>query len=160
MRSIAMLIGFMKLIKPQVDFNFNPRFNQEFLGDHHRLGEALVMDANQIGNSFGQRVRSRRKALKKSQGWLAEKMEVSINAVSKWENGGDASLSNIRQIAKNLRCTVGYLAGDHDDPHIAEVVRLMEELTEPGRLAVFNAVYALHAIQPKLKDALQGKLAS
>lgn len=115
----------METIKPQVDFKFNPRFNSQFLGARYALAEAVAMDTIGLGNGFGERVKARRKALKRSQGWLAEKMGVSINAVSKWENGGDASLSNIRQIARHLGCSIGYLAGDQTDQHIAEVVRMM-----------------------------------
>jgi len=86
-------------------------------------------------------------------------MGVSVNAVSKWEKGGDPSLSHLRQMAEYLKCSVGYLAGDQGDAKISEVVRLMEELNDQGREAVFNAVYALHAIQPKKTSIAQRKQA-
>lgn len=51
-----------------------------------------------------------------TQSWLAEKLEVSNESVSKWLSGkNEPTLANLRAAALHLRCTIGYLVDETDD---------------------------------------------
>jgi transcriptional regulator with XRE-family HTH domain len=53
-------------------------------------------------NSVGKVISARLKQLEKKQAWLAEKTQVSINAVSKWIRTGKISRENIPLVAQAL----------------------------------------------------------
>lgn len=62
---------------------------------------------------FGIRVKNRLRDMDKTQTWLAERLCLSNNAVSKWMKGeSEPKYSNLKEIAKNLDCSVGYLVGN------------------------------------------------
>ena len=67
-------------------------------------------------NALGQTIKSRLSALGKTQGWLAERADVSHNAVSKWIKTGKISRENAVLVAQDLACTVDdlLLGGDDD----------------------------------------------
>ncbi len=66
-----------------------------------------------MSNEVGTYIKSRLKELKKTQTWLAEKCEVSDNAVTKWIRTGKISRSNAILIAKHLETTIDKLLGNN-----------------------------------------------
>ncbi|MGK5049486.1 LexA family protein [Janthinobacterium sp. GB4P2] len=67
-------------------------------------------------NALGQTIKSRLSALRKTQGWLAERANVSHNAVSKWIKTGKISRENAVLVAQALSCSVDeLLLGEGDD---------------------------------------------
>jgi transcriptional regulator with XRE-family HTH domain len=99
---------------------------------------------------LGTRIQSRLKDIGQTQAWLAGKLELSDNAISKWKKGdGFPTYANLIAMSGLLRCKVGYLVGDYEDEAIAEVARLMETISEDGRRQVLAGVRAVVAALPK-----------
>lgn len=61
--------------------------------------------------TLGKTIKSRLKALGKTQTWLSEQVDVSNNAVSKWLKKGEIKLENAVLVAKALGCSVDELLG-------------------------------------------------
>ena len=68
-------------------------------------------------------IKSRLKILGKKQAWLAERVGVSVNAVSKWTKDGKVARANAAAVAEALEITVDQLLA------AAEALALVE----PGR---------------------------
>ncbi|TDB48058.1 helix-turn-helix domain-containing protein [Photorhabdus luminescens] len=65
--------------------------------------------------TIGERIYSRRRGLKLNQVQVAEKMGVSIAAVSLWEkNRTSPSSENLQKIAQVLQCSVSWLLNGED----------------------------------------------
>ena len=63
-------------------------------------------------NEFGKKIENLRRAINLSQAELAEKLNVNVLTVSKWENGiGFPDLHKIPLIAHTLETTTDYLFG-------------------------------------------------
>lgn len=62
-------------------------------------------------NSIGKYIKTRLKELKKTQGWLAEKVGVSNVAVTKWIKYGTVSRENAVIAAEALQCSIDKLLG-------------------------------------------------
>lgn len=93
---------------------------------------------------LGLRIQNRLQDLNKTQSWLAEKIGISNNAVSKWVSGdSDPAFSKLKVISMHLECSVGYLSGDHSDENISEVVRLMEAAPVENRAKVLLGAIAV-----------------
>jgi transcriptional regulator with XRE-family HTH domain len=60
-------------------------------------------------NQTGKIIKDRLEALEKTQGWLAEKAGVSINAVSKWTKDGKIGRKNVPVVAEALGLTTDQL---------------------------------------------------
>lgn len=125
----------MPLSQPQVEnlvnlpllVPLNPRFH------------AYVMTA------LGRTIKSRLKALGKTQAWLAEQVGVSENAVSKWIKTGKISRENLKRTADALEISVAQLLDPHPVPELDErwhsfppslkrrVLDLVDELTAKRR---------------------------
>lgn len=125
----------MPLSQPQVEnlvnlpllVPLNPRFH------------AYVMTA------LGRTIKSRLKALGRTQAWLAEQVGVSENAVSKWIKTGKISRENIRPVAEALQISVAQLLDPHPIPELDErwhsfppslkqrVLDLVDEITTKRR---------------------------
>lgn len=75
----------MSNIKPQVDFNFN----RKLVCFYDECSEHLLM-----ATELGKFIHARLADMQKTQTWLAEKMNVSANAVSKWIKSGKISRTN------------------------------------------------------------------
>lgn len=147
--SIARSIGFMLRIQPQVHAQINYQFNLRFIALIERIQDDESMKIIKH-STLGQRITARLQDMDKPQTWLAEKMNLSPEAISKWVLGKtDPKLSNLRMVAGILKCSVGYLAGDEQDASIADAVRIMSALTEDGRRNVLQGVIAVAAAQPK-----------
>lgn len=105
---------------------------------------------------LGTRIQARLKDIKQTQTWLAGKLDLSDNAISKWKNGdGFPTYANLISMSGLLRCKVGYLVGDYEDESIAEVARLMETVNEDGRRQVLAGVRAVVASLPKESNSLK-----
>jgi transcriptional regulator with XRE-family HTH domain len=102
----------------------------------------------------GDRIQRRLESLEKNQPWLAEKMGVSIEAVSKWIAGGGVEWKRLVNLSKVLECSLGYLIGEHEDERIAEVVRIMESLRPEGREQIRTSVIFAAAALPKLANGI------
>jgi len=64
---------------------------------------------------FGENLYNLRKAAKMSQEKLAEKMEVTRQSVSKWENGESyPEMEKIMKLCDVFHCELGYLLGEPD----------------------------------------------
>lgn len=104
-------------------------------------------------SALGARISTRLKELGKNQVWLAEKMDLSNEAISKWINGKtDPKLSNLRKVAGLLKCSVGYLAGDDEDGRIAEVARIMWNVEPDSRASILAGVVAVAATLPSVSE--------
>lgn len=62
-------------------------------------------------SSIGKYIKTRLKELKKTQGWLAEKVGVSDVAVTKWIKFGTVSRENAIIAAEALQCSIDKLLG-------------------------------------------------
>jgi transcriptional regulator with XRE-family HTH domain len=81
------------------------------------LGEHDSME-NQIGRKIAQRLR----ALGKTQVWLAEQVDVSNNAVTKWIKTGQISIDKAVKVAPALEITLDELL-DNEDASITQPPR-------------------------------------
>jgi len=80
-------------------------------------------------NILGRRIKKRLRALNKTQGWLAEKLDVTDNAISKWIKGDSGpTFSNLKAMGKVLECSVGYLAGDETDEDVAAIELIARQM--------------------------------
>lgn len=85
MTLIALVMAFMRNIKPQVELIFNHGFVQQ---------SVEIVEHETMTTELGDYIKSRLRAIKKTQGWIAEQLDVSDNAVSKWIKTGKISRSN------------------------------------------------------------------
>lgn len=63
-------------------------------------------------NQLGKNIKMRLSELKKTQGWLAEKIDVSNVAVTKWIKTGKVSRENAAKVADALQTTIDKLLGN------------------------------------------------
>ena len=69
----------------------------------------LNEEHKQFNLSVGQKIKSRRLELKKTQTWLAKKIGVTFQQVQKYEKGSNGTnLFNLKQIADALKVSVLY----------------------------------------------------
>ena len=69
----------------------------------------LNEEHKQFNLSVGQKIKSRRLELKKTQTWLAKKIGVTFQQVQKYEKGSNGTnLFNLKQIADALQVSVLY----------------------------------------------------
>lgn len=111
------------------------------------------MTIEKITCVLGARIELRLGRLEKNQSWLAEKMSVSAESVSKWKRGGGIEFIKLQSLARHLQCSIGYLCGDNPDPYIAEVTRLMEELTEEGKKSICDGASMMAPTLPKIVNS-------
>lgn len=123
----------MSLSQPQVDFRVNLSLVVPLNPGLHAYGMSPL----------GKTIKARLKALDKTQAWLAEQVEVSENAVSKWIKTGEISRENIKPAAEALQISVAQLLDPNPTPELDErwhsfppsvkqrVLALIDELTYP-----------------------------
>jgi transcriptional regulator with XRE-family HTH domain len=92
---------------------------------------------------LGKTIKSRLKALGRTQAWLAEQVGVSENAVSKWIKTGEISRANIEPVTEALDISVSQLLDQNPMPDLDQrwhslppsvkqrVLALVDELTAP-----------------------------
>ena len=69
----------------------------------------LNKETKQFNIFVGQKIKSRRLELKKTQSWLAKKIGVTFQQVQKYEKGSNGTnLFNLKQIADALQVSVLY----------------------------------------------------
>jgi len=69
----------------------------------------LNEEHKQFNLSVGQKIKSRRLELKKTQTWLAKKIGVTFQQVQKYEKGSNGTnLFNLKQMADALKVSVLY----------------------------------------------------
>ena len=69
----------------------------------------LNEETKQFNISVGQKIKSRRLELKKTQSWLAKKIGVTFQQVQKYEKGSNGTnLFNLKQMADALQVSVLY----------------------------------------------------
>lgn len=92
-------------------------------------------------NTLGVVIKTRLEKLGKTQGWLAEELGVSNNAVSKWIGTGKISRENSIAAARVLRMSVRELLGEesgqaaNDALSGDDLLRKAAEMLETYRLA-------------------------
>lgn len=128
-------------IQPQVESRFNRRVVDGRIHDSENQSMA--------NSEIGRLIRDRLRAMGKTQGWLAERMGVSDNAVSKWVKSGSIARAKIVQLAGLLgvdpaalldesRSRGGLHAGESASPYEpgADLWRRYEEASPAARLVV------------------------
>jgi len=65
-------------------------------------------------NIIGSNIKIRLRELKKTQGWLAERIEVSDVAVTKWIRTGKVSRANLAKVAEVLQITTDKMLGNNE----------------------------------------------
>ena len=69
----------------------------------------LNEEHKQFNLSVGQKIKSRRLELKKTQSWLAKKIGVTFQQVQKYEKGSNGTNPfNLKQIANTLKVSILY----------------------------------------------------
>ncbi|WP_443113297.1 helix-turn-helix domain-containing protein [Herbaspirillum seropedicae] len=67
-------------------------------------------------STIGDTIRTRLKEIGKSQGWLAERANVSDTAVSKWISTGKISRKSAQDVARALEISIDELIGGEAPP--------------------------------------------
>jgi len=91
----------------------NLQVNRELVVSRYQPVQYADMVTREM-SIIGGRIRERLNDLGKNQGDLAEALDLSDNAVSKWIKTGKISRSNAVRAAEFLRTTVDYLTGKED----------------------------------------------
>lgn len=129
-------LGFadISLSQPQVDFGVNLPLVAPLNPGLH----AYEM------SPLGKIIKARLKAMGHTQAWLAERVGVSENAVSKWIKSGEISRANIEPVTEALDISVAQLLDQNPMPSLDErwhslpasvkqrVLALVDELTSPA----------------------------
>lgn len=80
---------------------------------------------------FSDRIARLRKDKGLNQKQLAEKLEVSVDSVRRWEQGKRSpDVEMLRNIAQVLDTTVSYISGETDDPSPMRLVSVSGELKD------------------------------
>lgn len=121
------LKGIHAVIQPQVYLNFNPRFLER--------GPAGVQNQPMVNriNSIWQHIQEALARTRNTQDWLAEKVGVSNNAVTKWKKSGKISRENAVKVSLALQIPLDRLLGAETEspqkaivaPESPEVQRLI-----------------------------------
>lgn len=109
-RSMTCSTTDMPRSQPQVDSTVN----RPLLAVVNRGFQAADMQVS----ALGQVIKARLKAINQTQDWLAEKVNVSPQAVSKWIRTGDITLDNARDAARWLGISVGQLLDSNPDTEV------------------------------------------
>ncbi len=149
----AVSIELMRAIQPQVESEINYKFNLGYLAGQSVCAQTDAMNEDSVR---GHRITLRLVVLGKTQGWLAEQLGISDNAVSKWISGKTRPRGkNLELAAKHLKCSQGYLTMDYEDDDIAAVVDMMQRTTKEKRRDI-RKISAAH-IEPEGQNGPNGK---
>ncbi len=95
-----------------------------------------MLNEDEIKKVFGQRLTEARKACGITQLSLAEKLNYSDKAVSKWERGESLpDVFTIMKIGEALGVTMSYLLGEEDKPKVPE--KIVNEQRSRRTISVF-----------------------
>ncbi|WP_024303339.1 helix-turn-helix domain-containing protein [Pseudogulbenkiania sp. MAI-1] len=82
---------------------------------------------------IGTRIKTARRARKKSQGWLAEQVGVNQSAVSHWESGlTEPTTNNLSLIAQELRISFEWLTTGRGEMEVTYTAAEVH-VAEPGQ---------------------------
>lgn len=86
---------------------------------------------------YGEKIRQKRKSLGMSQEYLAEKLDVSRQAVSKWEmNKSQPTMANLQELAQIFQVNLQYFTGGLKDKELQE-----EKGSSKPRLGLWSILY-------------------
>jgi len=112
-------------------------------------------------NSIGKYIKTRLKELKRTQGWLAEKVGVSNVAVTKWIKFGTVSRENAVIAAEVLQCSIDKLLGgdtlnveNEFERQLLMFFRGMNLDHKDDLLNIANNLYSLDVPHDKLSNPL------
>lgn len=92
-----------------------------------------ILDAMKT-SLLGRRIKAKLKEKKSTQGWLADELELSDTAISKWISGeSEPTYSNLLNMAAILNCSVGYLCGDQPDDDVAAIADMASHMSQEAR---------------------------
>ena len=82
--------------------------------------------------NFGERIRSLRKKQQLNQSELAEKMDVHLNTINRWENMSNSidDLTKLVKLSHVLGTTVAYLRGESENPTGDQLIFPLGEYSE------------------------------
>ncbi|HSH72366.1 MAG TPA: helix-turn-helix transcriptional regulator [Methylophilaceae bacterium] len=124
----------MKAIKPQVEFVGKLILNPGLV-----LDESGLCDIQQMDKTIGTIINRQLALLNKTQTWLAEEVQVSNNAVTKWIRSGKISRVNAKKTAAALKISVDELLGStsaEKDDDYSSLVQIYESLSDQGKKAL------------------------
>lgn len=139
----------MEIIKPQVDFNFNPRLLATLcLG---RQNQPMVTKTKKFSPIWLE-IEAALKRAGKTQEWLAGELGLSNNAISKWKYGGKISRENAIKVALLLDIPLDRLLTGKHNP-VVEVLTLLPPAKSRSMVAQF--MYQIeHADDVLTKDQI------
>lgn len=102
------------------------------------------MPVNTLAEIVGENIAERRRRLGMSQKELAEKLDITQDALTRMEKGRIApKMGRLQDIADNLQCPVAYLFRTHDDAteeRAATVADILKALPADGQEALVELV--------------------
>jgi transcriptional regulator with XRE-family HTH domain len=118
-----------------------PNIQPQVTGQRNGLTRSKSCDVSEI---LGLRISLRLAVMGKTQGWLADKLDVSNAAVSKWTTGKSSpTYLNLKKMAHYLDCPVGYLAEPDTCTATEEILSLLSLTDERGKALALSAVRAV-----------------
>ena len=97
---------------------------------------------------FGEKLQKMRKANKMSQEQLAEKLNVSRQAVSKWESGALPDVDNIVKISTFFDCSLDYLMSNQEEVKKENTIKVEHEKSRKVRTLSWDIKWLVACIIP------------
>lgn len=97
---------------------------------------------------FGEKLQKMRKANKMSQEQLAEKLNVSRQAVSKWESGAIPDVDNIVKISAFFDCSLDFLMLNKDERKEECITETKKECSKNRRKLSWDSKWLLACVIP------------
>lgn len=102
------------------------------------------MPENKLAEIVGENISERRRRLNLSQKELADRLEISQDAMARMEKGRIApKMGRLQAIADNLQCSVAYLFRTHDEATeewAATIADILKTLPVDGQEALVELV--------------------
>ena len=99
--------------------------------------------------TLGQKLKEIRKKFGLSQEQLAEIMNVSRQAITKWENdGGLPDVSNLQELSKVFGITVDYLLNDENQLPALSMKKILDKDKYKNKLTMFSLVLKEYYPEP------------
>ena len=102
------------------------------------------MATNKLAVIVGENISERRRRLGLSQKELADRLEISQDAMARMEKGRIApKMGRLQDVADNLQCTVAYLFRTNDeatDERAASIADILKTLPADGQEALVELV--------------------
>ena len=99
--------------------------------------------------TLGRKLKEIRKKFGLSQEQLAEIMNVSRQAITKWENdGGLPDVSNLQELSKVFSITVDYLLNDENGLPTLSMKKELDKNKYKNKLTMYNEVLKEYYTEP------------